>query len=44
LFFILDQVKVSESKLQQQQTKLENALEKLDNAEKECLRIKSYFE
>jgi len=41
LIFISDQVKVYESKLQQQQTELENALEKLDNAEKECSRISS---
>ena len=37
----LDQVNVYESKLQQQKTQLENALEKLDNAEKECSRLSS---
>ena len=30
-----------ETKLQQQKTELENASEKLDNAEKECWRISS---
>ena len=37
----LDQINVYESKLQQQKTQLENALEKLDNAEKECSRLSS---
>ena len=38
---ILDQVQGYEPQLQQPQTELENALEKLDSAGKECLRLSS---
>jgi multidrug resistance efflux pump len=38
---ILDQVQGYETQLQQQQTEVENASEKLDNAEKECWRLSS---
>jgi hypothetical protein len=38
---ILDQVQGYETRLQQQQTELENASEKLDSAGKECWRLSS---
>ena len=39
--FILEQVKAYESKLQQQQTQLEDTTEQFDEAKQECSRLSS---
>jgi hypothetical protein len=38
-FSALEQVKGYETKLQQQKTQLKNSLEKLEEAEQECMRL-----
>ena len=40
-FFILEQVKAYKSKLQQQQTPLEDTTEQFDEAKQECSRLSS---
>ena len=40
-YFILEHVKVYESKLQQQQRQLEDTTEQFDKAKQECFRLSS---